>query len=190
MPSAMIHMLVAEAYDPKRTPALMAGSVAPDAVEDRSFKDRFHLRDVPDRFEALADWARSRDLSDPYSDGFILHMYTDILWDNGPQAELRTPTGNEWFRPYRRAIHRTSCRLYHVLPWAPPLWDEMLRWADAQGGAMRMGLPMNMASEFLHKTHGWHVDNDPEDFGYYTREKVEAFASIAAESYSAWKASL
>lgn len=182
----MIHWYSAYLYAPEADAAFFAGNNAPDTIGDRLFKDRFHFRDVPDRKEALKEWARAHDLNDPYTLGFLLHLYTDILWDDGPQAELRTSTDNSWFKPYRAAIHRASCKLYRDLPWAQQLWDSVLAWTDQQPDEIRLGIPMSSVNFFLHKTYKWHNEANPEDYGYYTRPQIEQFSISAVSSFKDW----
>lgn len=127
MPSAMIHLCTARAYCPTGSAAYHLGSIAPDYAFERAYKDRIHLRDVPDRAAALAELGRRLDLNEPFSLGWLLHLYTDLRWDEGHLARYRAAheQAPDWFRGYHRELHGAGYALYHAHDWAEPWMAEM-----------------------------------------------------------------
>ena len=128
MPAAMIHLLTARDYDPRGDARYLLGSIAPDHAFDRAYKDAIHLRDVPDRLKALGELRSRLDLSDSYSLGWLLHLFTDLKWDTSFLADYRAAHEGEenWFRGYHKELHSAGYALYHRYDWAEKACADIL----------------------------------------------------------------
>ncbi len=187
MPSSMIHLLAARKHFAQGTAAYFTGTLAPDAVGERAFKDALHFRDCPQRLAALADWVRAHDMADPFEYGFALHLYVDVLWDHGPQATFRAQYEDDaWFRPYRHAIDVASCWCYHHEPWAPSCWDQMASFCAALPRGVYCGIPAQALEDAVCRNRLWHRQHAPASSGYYTPALMEAFTADAAEDFAGW----
>ncbi len=189
MPSSMIHLLAASKHRSQGSAAYFAGTLAPDAVGERAFKDALHFRDQPDRLGKLAGWMQIHDMTDPYAYGFALHLYVDVLWDRGPQAAFRALyEGDSWFLPYRHAIDAASCWYYHHCAWAPACWSQMAEYSRTLPRTLYCGIPTQALEDSIARNQRWHQQHTPESSGYYTPQLIESFTSDAACSFSSWAA--
>ncbi len=127
MPSAMIHMLTARNCYPQGSAALQLGSIAPDYAFQREYKDAIHLRTVPDRAAALRELGQRLPLTEDFALGWLLHLYTDLCWDESHLARYRAAheTEENWFSGYHQALHSAGYALYHAKDWAEPMMREM-----------------------------------------------------------------
>ena len=188
MPAAMIHLLTARDYDPDGDGRYLLGSIAPDHAFDRAYKDAIHLRDVPDRPAALAELREKLDLTDGYSLGWLLHLFTDLKWDTTFLADYRAVHEGEenWFRGYHKELHSAGYALYHRYDWAEKACSDVLA---VDLGTLPPSLPGDPAQleEFrtilMEKTR----ESDPAiRSDVFPAETVEQFAMDTAESFRAW----
>lgn len=124
----MTHLLCAKLLLPDAPTCFFVGNISPDCIDVREFKDRTHLRLLPDkeRLPALRGTARSLDMDDPYQYGVVYHLFADYTWDTGPQKKHREwYRGDSWFRDYRFAINECGREIYRRYAWAKPLWEDM-----------------------------------------------------------------
>ena len=188
MPAAMIHMLAARDYDPQGDARYLLGSIAPDYAFDRAFKDAIHLRDVPDRPAALSELRAGLDTSDSYSLGWLLHLFTDMKWDESFLADYRAAHEGEenWFRGYHKELHSAGYALYHRYEWADKACGDIL---EVDLTTLPPALPGDPAQieEFrtilMEKTR-----ESPPDIhsDVFPAEKVERFAADTAAAFRAW----
>ena len=127
MPCAMMHLVCAKLYEPNADLAFYIGNEAPDCMDIREIKDKSHLRIYKeDREQRLTEFARTLDLGDPYQLGVLLHLYVDMLWDQGPMAEhKKNYKGEYWFRDYRWQIRLIGTHIYKNVDWSKAIWDDM-----------------------------------------------------------------
>lgn len=186
MPSALIHLLTGRYFKPDGSIPFFVGTVAPDCVGEREIKDHTHLRDRSDRHEAIVELKNSMDLNDDYQLGALLHLYTDMLWDEGLQKEYKDSypePDNAWFRPYRNEISLASSYIFHRSDWGEPLWREMLECP----GSLFDGLedfPAESVRGYLTRNYKWHYENDVGPSPAFPPETVDGFCHDAAQSFT------
>ena len=188
MPAAMIHLLAARDYDPAGDARFLLGCIAPDYARERAYKDAIHLRDTPDRPGALLALRKRLDLGDSYSLGWLLHLFTDLRWDDSYfKAYKEAHEGEEdWFRGYHRELHAAGYALYHRYPWAEGACGAILR---VDLNSLPPALPADpkdmeeFRSILMEKTR----ESDP---GICSRvfpvELVEPFAEETAAAFRRW----
>ncbi len=188
MPAAMIHLLTARDYDPAGDARYLLGSIAPDHAFDRAYKDSIHLRDVPDRPAALKALRARLDPADSYSLGWLLHLFTDMKWDDSFLADYRAAHEGEenWFRGYHKELHSAGYALYHRYDWAEKACSDILA-VDLR--TLPPALPGDPAQmeEFrtilMEKTR----ESDPGIHSdVFPAEIVEHFAMDTADAFRAW----
>lgn len=155
--------------------AFYIGSLAPDAVTERSEKDGTHFRDRTDRLQALEELAAQTDPRDPYTEGVLLHLYTDYLWDNSTVVQdfCKNIGG---FAEYRQELGIAGANAFHRLPWAYGLFREIL--------ACELSADLRAVIE---RSYLWHSTNKLPDAELFTPEVVEAFSLDAARLYMEWR---
>ncbi len=128
MPSAMIHLNTALAYNNDADILFLIGNLAPDCLDIREFKDRTHFRSSADRAGDLRRLRDATDRDDVFSMGVLLHLFLDYKWDSLTSNEFGKvffPNGVFAFKYYRDEVHKTSSYLYHNTPGAPELWHKL-----------------------------------------------------------------
>lgn len=188
MPSAMIHLLTARDYDPAGGALYLLGSIAPDYARERTFKDAIHLRDRADRAAALDELRDQLDLTDGFSLGWLLHLFTDHRWDESHLRAYRETHEQDadWFRGYHRELHSAGYALYHRCDWAEPANAAIL----AVGlSSLPAALPADPAgieefrSILIEKTR----ESDAAVFSAaFPPELLEPFAAETAAAFRAW----
>ncbi len=128
MPSAMIHLLVAQDTPGGRDPLFRLGSLAPDYIGEREKKDALHLRREPDREAALLRLRDRLDPANPFEAGWFTHLLADLGWDTQviPAYRATLPPEADWFPLYRRECHRAGYALYHSHPWCREAMADVL----------------------------------------------------------------
>lgn len=199
MPAAMIHLLAADCVCtdaglhgeacPDRD-AFLLGSIAPDAVTERSAKDALHLRDLDGgaRTAALRALRDRLDLTRPYARGFLLHLYTDCRWDAAVLAPYRAAhAGEDWFPRYRRESHAAGYGLFHSLPLGEAAFADCLRFPyGALSEAERALLPLSAeeVAAFCRRVYEKHRDSDPASASAaFPQERLLAFAADTAAAF-------
>ena len=188
MPAAMIHLLTARDYDPDGDARYLLGNIAPDHAFDRAYKDAIHLRDMPDRPAALAALRTRLDITDSYSLGWLLHLFTDMKWDDSFLAGYRAAHQGEenWFRGYHKELHSAGYALYHRYDWADKACSDILAVDLATLPSSLPGDPAQM-EEFrtilMEKTR----ESDPDIHSdVFPAETVERFAADTAAAFRLW----
>ena len=190
MPSSMIHLHIARLVNDTRSPLYFVGSLAPDALDTRE-KDHTHLRDRPDRAEALAALARATNPADDFAEGVLLHLYADWRWDVTHLRRwldtVEDKTDFTWVKGYRREIALASAWLYWNKAWAPPLWQAMEQVPARKYGALELIAPEDI-TDYITGSHAWietQQASPPSEF--YTPDMAEDFARETASSYQSWR---
>ena len=187
MPCAMMHLMCAKNYNNTSDTAFYIGSVAPDCISDRYEKDKNHLRDQKENREVkLIETAKRLDTCDPYILGVILHLFTDMKWDNGRMKEHRDNyTGESWFHDYRFQISLISSYMFHHNDWAPGLWDEMCA-IDASVYSKLPDLAPDRIHEYLKRNRIWHIQNDIGPSEAFPCDIVDSFCRETANEFREW----
>lgn len=191
MPSTMIHLLVAYKLNPAAPGPFWLGSFAPDAADTRpgftrEEKDAMHLR-VEGRWELLRALALSIGPDDFFTEGCLLHLFTDACWDIGPlQSFALSNTSPDWFSQYRREISLAGCWIYHHSPWMKPVWEAVMA-SPALPFAPPTGPTAQEVDAYRNRVFIWHQANSIGPSEVYTPEYVEAFAEETAERYRQWR---
>ena len=188
MPSALIHIQTGKYFCPEADVKFFVGTIAPDCTRGRQKKDRLHLRTSRDR---NADLKKLRDgyfLEDSFQMGTLLHLFTDMLWDGGPQEDfhrLYPRDTNEWFLPYRRQISIASAYMFNGLSWAMPLWERMLNIDNSQINSVECFPPYEI-KRYLEYGYWWHTSNLVGPSTVYTPESVDRFCRSTANLFKEW----
>ena len=188
MPSAMIHMLTGRDCDPAGGDRFQLGLIAPDHAFDRKYKDSIHLRDRPDRMAALNELREKLDLRDGYALGWLLHLFTDLRWDDSYLKAYREAheSEGEWFPGYHRELHSAGYALYHRYDWAEEACAAALR-VDLHTLPPELpGTPEQIElfrSILMEKTRESAPDISSEAF---PPEVVERFAAETAADFRRW----
>ena len=188
MPSAMIHMLTARDFDPAGDDRFLLGSIAPDHAFDRKYKDAIHLRDKPDRLAALGELRDRLDLRDSYALGWLLHLFTDLRWDDSYLKAYREAheSEGEWFPGYHKELHSAGYALYHRYDWAEEACAAALRVDLHTLPGELPGTPEQIErfrSILMEKTR----ESDPAIASEaFPPEKVEPFAAETAADFRRW----
>jgi len=192
MPGTGIHLLIAHALAPDASGMFFFGSYAPDFEQERVPKNRIHLRDEANRLEALTALRDSVDMEDDFARGWILHLFTDLLWDESLLAQYRYDytSGDEsredWFFPYRAEIGLTTGYLYNSQPWM----DDVHAKTRAAGiAALRTSLPVDMEKLLWWKerVHQKYTDRTMDvALHYYTMPMLNAFTERVTKAWREW----
>ena len=180
-----MHLLTGRYFRSDGSIPFFVGTVAPDCVGERELKDRTHLRDRNDRHEAIIELKNGMDLCDDYQLGALLHLYTDMLWDEGPQKAYKDSypePDNAWFRPYRNEISLASSYIFHRSDWGEQLWRDMLECPDEHFDSLA-DFPAEAIRGYLTRNFKWHYENDVGPSAVYTPEAVDEFCRGAAKSF-------
>ena len=163
MPSAMIHLLVAQDTPGGRDPLFRLGSLAPDYIGEREKKDALHLRREPDREAALLRLRDRLDPANPFEAGWLTHLLADLVWDTRIIPAYRATLSPEadWFPLYRRECHRAGYALYHSLPWGRKAMEDML---GVDLNALRTCLTIDLPAleEFRQMLFRKHEESPPD----------------------------
>jgi len=186
MPGSMIHILMARKVKSEGSILFYIGNIAPDAVSNWKDKDITHFRNLQDRSEALAELARSTSPSDDFSEGILLHLYTDWRWDTLARDEFIKSTDGDWFTKYRNEITLASSYAFHHTDWAKAIWNQMELF-DASGYGKIPGATAAELKDFIRVSNKWHNDNNTEPSAAFTPEFIDGFITKIADEYIRWK---
>lgn len=184
MPSSGVHLLVAHKIKPQGSDLFFTGSIAPDAVEGRQKKDKSHFRDVEDRHTALV--ALAQKTTGDFSEGVLLHLYTDWKWDTTILKEFIEKTGDGWFLISRNEGGLTSNHLFHSTKWIKPIFDRIITVNPDDYGEI-LGTSAENIKLFITQAHKWHTENITGPSSAFPPDVVDAFISQTAEEYLRWR---
>lgn len=187
MPSSMIHFYVVHEYKPDAPGEFFAGNIAPDTVNEWELKDRIHLRRIPDRLAALGELAARTDPEDQFSEGWLLHLYTDLRWDEGPVARHHEANpGDGWFTMYRSQIAMATYHLYHTESWAREV-AALAAGVDITGVPLPEGISCEDVKAYTHRVRDKHVNGNPAPSPDFPPDMVAEFARETARMYAKWR---
>lgn len=185
MPSSMTHLLCAKILAPDKPTRFFVGSVSPDCIDVREYKDRTHFRDIPidTRLDALRKMARSLDLTDDYLYAVVYHLFADYTWDTGPQQLHRDLyKGDNWFPDYRFAINECGREIYHRYDWAKTIWDEMAK-LDKSEYDLLPEYPADEIYAFILRGRDRQLVPLTKPSEIFTPELVDKYAAETAERF-------
>lgn len=186
MPSSMIHLLTAHKYHPEASVLFRIGNIAPDSVSEREEKDKTHLRNRPDRLNALRELALTMDLSDDFSKGILLHLFLDYYWDSSPMRNfIENHKDGNWFFDYRNEIGIASAWLFHHIGWSRRAWDEMAACPMSAYGHVQWIVKEDVA-DFIDRNNKWHAENDIGPSSAFTPDFIEEFTDKVAAEFKNW----
>jgi hypothetical protein len=126
MPGPMLHLSVAKKVNPNASIGFYVGNLAPDAKNDRERKDAVHFYDVPDRENALREFARKA--NNEYLNGMLLHLFVDWKWWEEHLFEFAEKEGNGWYEKYNEENFRMNSYAFHNTEWAYSLLGQIENW--------------------------------------------------------------
>ncbi len=183
MPSALIHVYSGRIFDPDAGVPFYIGTLAPDCVKERAEKDRLHLRICDDRPGGLANLLKVWGRSDPFRLGALMHLYTDLLWDNGPMEEhKKNYRGDAWFLDYRHEISLASSYMFHRFDWAPGLWEQIALCPESAYSSLS-DYPPKKIKGYLDYNKMWLETHEEGPSPAFPPDYVEEFCREAARSF-------
>ena len=192
MPAAMLHLLTARYFRPEGDGRFLLGCIAPDAQHSRPEKDALHFRDCPDRLQALRQLGEKLPKGDSFSLGWLLHLYTDLCWDDSAIAAFRRDWAGEddWFPAYRRESHKASFGLYHSEGWSEEAFAALCA-AEAEPVSPLLPVEREVLEAYREQMHRKHRESDPfSRSDCFPPEGLHTFARETAEGFRLWLQSL
>jgi hypothetical protein len=186
MPAMMMHLAVARAVKPNADGMFFFGNMAPDYIDARDIKDIIHLRNREDRWDALAELRGKIDMTQPFDEGWLLHLFADARWDENVIPHFRDSyVGDDyWFHAYRHALGRASFRLFHNQPWSAEVWEKI---NSAPIEDLRTSLPVPLElTWYRERVYKRHSEGVSEPSPYFPEDMVLKFADETAKLYKDW----
>ncbi len=172
MPSGLIHLTIAELYaenqhsgalSVKSLPDLMLGSISPDAVnlgdmasQEIRYEAHLRSRNIPQWIKNIHEYrtAHEQDFSErpDVLKGLLLHLFTDIAWDERVQPELFT-------RMYRSGIRyedrsRAKWKELYILESKIREWDCTQHALDE----LKKAQPFAVTSVSAEQVGAWQIE--------------------------------
>ena len=188
MPSSMVHLMAAYEYRPDAPGEFWLGNIVPDCIDDWKEKDKFHFRDVPDRGQALNNFAESIRKDDLFSEGMLLHLFVDWKWDEDLRRQyISNYNSGDWFQPYRNEIGLLSARLYHDTHWSAKVWEDMLSCDIPRFIRDYKVISEDFSLSILQRANKYHVENPSAQSLFYSVEAIKEFTFKTAKDYQYWR---
>ena len=187
MPSSMVHLKIAYEYNPTASPEFWVGNLAPDSIGVWKEKDRFHLRDIVNREQALRALADTMPNGDLFLEGMLLHLFTDWKWDEGMlQHYIKSHNPGDWYKNYRTEMGLLSARMYHENLWSAKVWDEMIGCDIGQHNKAE-NISSDSVLSMLTRANNYHISNPLAEPLYYTVAEVNDYVAETVNSYMNWR---
>ena len=180
MPGPMLHLSIAKKVNPNAGIDFYVGNLAPDAKNDREQKDAVHFYDVPDRENALREFARKA--NNEYLKGMLLHLFVDGKWWEKHLSKFAEKEGEGWYAKYNEEGWKMASYAFHNTEWAYNLFGQIENW-DYNGF---------VETEFITKENVKWVSRDLlltnklEASMVFTPALIEKFASDTADDFVKW----
>jgi len=188
MPGQTIHLAVAHAFDPNASGTFYFANIAPDYTDARAIKDIIHLRNKPDRHEALFELRERIDIKNDFQFGWLLHLFADWKWDTTviPEFEKSYSGKDYWFYAYRSELGRLSRYMYRALTWVPDVWRRIRAcdFTDIYDLCSVLPVPLELQwySDHVYRLHSEGGAEPPPSV--FTLEMALKFAENTAKQFS------
>lgn len=186
MPGSTVHLLMARKVKPNGSILFYLGCIAPDAVLDWKDKDITHFRNLNDRSEAMAALALQIPQSDEFSEGILLHLFTDWRWDTLARDEFIKKNEGDWFTRYREELALSGKYAFCHSDWAQDVWKQIEQ-CDISEYNKIPGATAADLKNFISHNYKWHCENNTEPSAVFTPEYIEEFIIKIADEYIQWK---
>jgi len=184
MPDTMTHLLVARKVSQNASLSFYIGSVAPDAVKDRTEKDISHFRNTPNRGATLKELALKVNGND-YLRGFVLHLFTDWKWDETIIAGFAKKEGDGWFEKYRDELSKAASYAFHSTEWSTNLVEQMILCDDYDFVETEF-ITKDKLKLRMQEQYAWSVANNMGPSIAFPPEIVEHFVERTAQEFNEW----
>jgi len=203
MAATLIHWLLAYKLSPDACGLYYAGNFAPDAIDiregvTRSDKDKWHLRDGPDREAALKAFYLQIDRNDPFQKGYFVHLFFDMWWDREIISRFEKETeSSDWFPVYGNENGVGGAWVYINMPWM----DDIVARFKASPTDFKTPLPEPTKDEIIKYNDfmfspSWKTKYDytparkdnvkKNNNKILTPDFLESYTDIIAERYNDW----
>jgi len=200
MASTMIHLLLARKIKPNGCGLYFMGSFAPDIFDSkrsdiRAAKNENHFRNVPNMEEALKKFYLQIDKSNPFHEGYFVHLICDMWWYDTID-KFAEDSGNKqvWYDNLKNEYRATGIWIRRNMPWVDDVFHKMEICLDDFQSPMSdptnveiISYKNNLVSQSLR-------DNDAKADGkrpeILTPEFLEDYADEVAERYKLWVAAV
>lgn len=192
MPSTMIHLLVAQKVKPHGHTEFFIGNIAPDSVVMRedyhfAFKDKLHFRGSQNRLKDIENLAREIDISSPYNEGYIMHLFMDMHWDmDCMKPYIAGREGIGWVKPYHEEITKASSWLINNHRDLQRIWQDMVNY-DKRLETVIQGVEYWEAKKYCINTEKWYAGYKATASNVFTPEFIDEYTSGVASKYVEWR---
>jgi len=183
MPSSMLHLSVAQKFNPDAGIDFYVGNVAPDANREREKKDKVHLYDVPDREDALRKFALKA--NNDYLQGMLLHLFVDGKWWEKHLSGFAEKEGESWYAKYDKENRKMVSYAFHNTEWAYDLYMQMESW-DYSGFIETEFITKEDIKLSIQSMHKWVMENKLESSSSFPPALIEKFAVDTADDFMKW----
>ena len=181
MPGPMLHLSVAKKVNPNACIGFYVGNLAPDANRESKKKDKVHLYDVPDRENALRQFALKA--NNEYLKGMLLHLFVDGKWWEKHISGFAEKESEGWYTKYYEENCKMDSYAFHNTEWAYELWGQMENW-DYDGFVETEFITKENLKEFV--ICKWKLENKFEASAVFTPALIERFADDTAKDFVKW----
>ena len=180
MPGPMLHLSIAKKVNPNASICFYVGNLAPDAVREKEKKEKVHFYGIPDREEAMKQFAIKA--NNDYLKGMLLHLFVDGKWWEAHLSGFAEREGKGWYTKYNEENFKMTSYAFHNTEWAYELLKQIENW-DYNGFAETEFISKNnvkwVSSELL-------VANKLEASTVFTPALSEKFANDTADDFAKW----
>ncbi|MCK5129573.1 MAG: hypothetical protein KAQ68_06965 [Clostridiales bacterium] len=192
MPGTMIHLLLAEKIHNDYPIEYYIGSFAPDTIskhKDYSWKlkDELHFRGIENRFKKLTQFAKALDMSIPYYEGYILHLFFDMHWDKDCLVPfIENHTNDDWFTSYRNEISLSSSWIFHNNKKINKRWKDVFNY-NGRIQHVVQGISYVEIEEYTNCNNIWYDTNKIGPSAVFSNCFIEKYTDEIKEKYFVWR---
>jgi len=180
MPGPMLHLVIAKKVNPNAGIDFYVGNLAPDANINRKQKDTVHFYNVPNRENALREFALKA--NNEYLKGMLLHLFVDGKWWEKHLSGFAEKTGEGWYAKYNEENWKMGSYAFHNTEWAYNLFEQMENW-DYNGFVETKFITKENVKWFSGKLL---FMNKLEASAVFTPEIIEKFANDTTDDFVKW----
>lgn len=191
MPSTMIHLLMAQKAKPRGHTEYFLGNIAPDAIVMRkdyhfAYKDKLHFRGSENRLKDIGNLAREIDISSPYNEGYIMHLFMDMHWDKDcMRPYIAGRQGIEWVKPYHEEITKASSWIINNHTDLQRIWQDMVEY-DKRLSNVIQGVEYWEAKNYCTNTDKWYSGYKAKESVVFSPKFVDEYTADIAKKYINW----